>query len=133
MSNDSNYELEFVCPTQEMLEHVITYLSRKKARWDAWSQRGKDLHGIMERTGAKDAAAVVSWGFDFDDIQVDDDGEASVKATAWANENASNIHISGSNGELADLLQKFPFLQITGSYKDEYGRGSIEGSEKAPG
>ena len=130
MSNDTNYDLEFVCPTQEMLEQVIIHLHRKKARWDAWSQRGKDSHELMERTGAKDAAAVVSWGFDFDDIQVDDDGEASVKATAWANENIGNIHISGEQGELADLLQKFPFLEISGSYKDEYARGSIEGSEK---
>ena len=59
MSNDTDYHLRFVCPTREMLEHVMTYLQRKKARWDAWSQRGNDSERLMERTGATSAGKLL--------------------------------------------------------------------------
>lgn len=130
MSNDTDFNLTFSCPSREKLEHVITYLERKKARWDAWQQRGKSSRELLERTGCRHVGAVVSWGFEFDDVEVDEDGEASVRVTAWANENVSNVHISGEQGELADLLQRFPFLEIAGSYKDEYNQGDIAGAEK---
>ncbi len=129
MSNDTDFDLTFICPSREMLEHAITYLERKEERWNAWRQRGKGSAELMERTGASNAAAVVSWGFRFGDIEVDDDGEAAVNAKAWANENATNIWISGEEGELADLLRQFPFLEISGRYSGEYNSGDIDGCE----
>lgn len=130
MSNDTDFDLTFVCPSQEMLEHVITYLERKKARWDAWKQRGKSSSDLLERTGASNFGAVVSWGFAVHKIDVDEDGEASVKVTAWANQNTRNVWISGDEGELADLLQKFPFLEISGRYSGEYESGEIDGCSR---
>lgn len=130
MSNDTYFNLTFVCPSREMLEHVLTYLQRKKARWEAWKERGKRSEDLLERTGASSFGAVVSWGFDVGEIEVGEDGEASVTATAWANQNSSNVWIGGEQGELADLLQKFPFLEISGRYKDGYGDGEIEGCDQ---
>ena len=81
----------------------------------------------MKRVGAEKAAAVVSWGFDRDgEIQVDDSGHASIALTAWANQNFRNVWISGEDGELADLAQRFSFLEITGDSSGEYDSETIE-------
>lgn len=130
MSNDTGFKLRFVCPSRELLDNVISYLRRKKERWDAWKQRGKTSGELLERVGAEHAGAVVSWGFDCDEVQVDEDGEASVDVTSWANQNLGNVHISGEHGELADLITKFPFLDISGTYDSEYGSGDISGSDE---
>jgi hypothetical protein len=128
MSRDVDFDLTFTCPNQEGLEQVMTYLARKKARCDAWERRGKSSKELLRRVGEDSYGAVVSWGFNFDDIVVDEDGEASVHATSWANQNSWNVPISGETGELADLLEKFPTLTIAGTYKDEYGKsGDIHG------
>jgi len=127
MSNDTSFELRFVCPSRELLNDVLTYLRRKKERWDAWKQRGKTSSELLERVGAENVGAVVSWGFDYGEVQLDDDGEASVDVTSWANQNLGNVHISGARGELADLIKKFPFLDISGSYESEYDSGTICG------
>jgi len=131
MSRDTDFNLTFVCPSQERLEELISYLDRKEARWDAWEQRGKSSKALLKRIGAKHYGAVVSWGFNFGEIQVDNDGEATVEATAWANQNLTNVHISGEKGELADLVEKFPDVEVTGTYKNEYGDGGeISGYEE---
>jgi len=122
MSNDTDFKLTFSCPTREQLEHVLWYLNFKKERWDYWSRSDKGSGALMARVGVNSAAAVVAWGFTLeDDVQVSSSGLASVKATAWANQNISNVHISGSSGEIADLRERFSFLTIDGTYKDEYG------------
>jgi len=108
MSRDVDFDLTFTCPSQEELEEVATYLGRKKARWDAWERRGKSPKQLLSRVGVTSYGAVVSWGFVFGEIVVDDDDEASVHVTAWANQNSWNVRISGETGELADLLEKFP-------------------------
>jgi hypothetical protein len=121
MSNDTNFKLTFSCPTREQLEHVLTYLQFKKERWDFWQSRNESSGQLMQRIGAKDPAAVVSWGFNLEgDISVDDEGCASIDATAWANQNGRNVWISGEEGELADLVRRFSFLEISGELEDEY-------------
>lgn len=130
MSCDTDFMLTFSCPTEDELREVVSYLDRKKARWDAWQQRGGSSSDLMERVGATSYGAVVSWGFDFGEIQIDEDGKATVEATAWANQNCTNVYISGEGGELADLIHKFPHLEILGSYHNEYGcEGQIIGYE----
>ena len=123
MSNDTDFKLKFSCPTLEQLEHVLAYLNFKKRRWDSWKARGGLSSELEARVGAQSAATVVSWGFDIQsEIQVTRrSGRASVVATAWANQNFGNIHISGDDGEIADLRRRFSFLRIKGRYKDEYG------------
>lgn len=37
-----------------------------------------------------------------------------------------NVWTSSDEGKLADLLKELPFLEISGSYEDEYGGGEIE-------
>jgi hypothetical protein len=71
----------------------------------------------------KSFAAVVSWGYSFEDeISEIPSGAASIDATAWANQNSlGNVWISGDDGEIADLRARFSFLTISGTYKDEYG------------
>ena len=122
MSNDTNYNLTFSCPSRQQLEHVLWYLNFKKARWDYWHASGKDTDGLCARVGTKSPAAVVSWGFSIEgDIEESPSGAASVTATAWANQNLGNVWISGGDGEVADLRERFPCLTIEGTCKDEYG------------
>ncbi len=91
------------------------------------AKRVANLWSVLAR---KNYGAVVSWGFEFDEINVDEDGEVSVMVRAWANQNVSNVYISGKEGELADLLDKFPFLDISGHFEGEYGSGEIEGYDE---
>lgn len=122
MSNDTNFNITFSCPSREQLEHVLWYLNFKKARWDYWQASSKDTDGLCARVGTKSPAAVVSWGFSIDgEIEVSPSGVASVTATAWANQNSRNVWISGDNGEIADLRERFSCLTIEGTCKDEYG------------
>lgn len=124
MSNDSDFTLRFRHKKKRYLEQVQQYTEEKKSRWDEFKGTEKDLKVLMKRVGAKKRNEVVSWGFDFGEVTKDGDGY-SLRASAWANQNASNMHITGDEGELADLLAQFPELVIEGEYSDEYGRGSV--------
>ena len=127
MSNDTDFKLEFCCPSREQLEHVLWYVNFKKERCDYWKRKGVGFDGLLARVGTKSYAAVVAWGFSLEDeIKVSSSSRATIKATAWANQNSRNVHISGESGEIADLMKRFPFLTIDGTYKDEYGdRGDV--------
>ncbi len=123
MSNDTDFTLRFTCSNREQLEHVLGYIHFKKARWDYWQRNGNDSGSLLARVGMKSFAAVVSWGYSFEDeITESPSGNASIDATAWANQNSlGNVWISGDDGEIADLRGRFSFLTISGTYKDEYG------------
>ena len=122
MSNDTDFNVTFSCPSRHQLEHVLWFLKFKKERWDYWKATGKGTDGLCARVGTKSPAAVVSWGFSVDgDIEESPSGVASVTATAWANQNTRNVWISGDDGEIADLRERFPFLTVEGTCKDEYG------------
>jgi hypothetical protein len=123
MSNDTNFKLHFSCPTRDQLDHVLAYIEFKKSRWDFWQQKEGSSNQLMTRVGTESPAAVVAWGFNFDDdIEENEDGTASVGATAWANQNLRNVWISGEKGELGDLVKRFRFLEISGELEDEYGK-----------
>lgn len=124
MSNDTDFNLRFRHKKKRYLEKVKEYAEAKKARWDEFEAEDKDVKVLMRRVGAKKRNEVVSWGFDFGGIEKDDDGFC-LTATSWANQNLTNLHITGENGELADILSHFPELKIEGEYHDEYGRGSV--------
>jgi formylglycine-generating enzyme required for sulfatase activity len=127
MSNDISYDLVFIAPKKAQLLQVKSYLEDKKSRWD---NRGeKTAADLLKETGLQNAAEIVCWGFEFGKIQQNGDS-FSVEVTSWANENSlGNIWISGAEGELHFLLEKFPELEISGSFKGEFGRGSVCGSE----
>jgi formylglycine-generating enzyme required for sulfatase activity len=128
MSNDISYNLVFEAPQKVLLMHVKSYLEDKKSRWD---NRGeKTAADLLKETGLKHGAEIVTWGFQFGKIQENKGGRFSVEVTSWANENSlGNIWISGSEGELHFLLEKFPELEISGSFKGEFGQGCVDGSE----
>ena len=48
-----------------------------------------------------------------------------------ANENFNYYHVTGSEGEIADLLTKFPSLETAGYYTDEHGAGELYEAEKS--
>ena len=121
MSNDTDYQLEFSHDSYEYLGEVLRYLQTKKERWDNAKEAGKGSAELLAELGLKNPNEVVSWGFEVTGV--------TVRVGSWANENCSNIPISGDRGELADLQEKFPELEITGSYKDEYTYGSVFGCD----
>ncbi len=127
MSNDINYSLKFRSGEREVLKQIKDYLTEKKRRWN--SRGSQTTEALLKKTGLKHPAEVVTWGFEFEKIQEQDDGTYSIKASSWANENSSNPWISGEEGELRFLLEKFPGLEIAGEFGDEYGKGLVSGYE----
>ena len=123
MSNDTDYQLEFSHDSFEYLGEVLRYLQTKKERSDKAKEAGKGSAELMAELGLQNPNEVVSWGFEVTGV--------TVRVRSWVNENVSNLPISGDDGELADLQRKFPELEITGTYQDEYTYGTVSSSEKS--
>lgn len=119
MSNDTEFSLRFCHRSRAYLERVRAYAEEKKARWDA----------SEKKVGARRPNSVVSWGFLFDAIEADGDG-FRLPASVFANQSFANVPITGDDGELADLLARFPELVIEGEFRDEYGRGTVFQTEQ---
>ena len=124
MSNDTGFLLDFCHSEKSYLIDVKVYLEQKKKRWKEFENSNIPVSELMVKLGVEYPNELVSWGFDFDEILKSEDGFV-LSAHTWANQNASNTHISGEDGELADLLRKFPELIIKGTYRDEYGSGRV--------
>lgn len=120
MSNDPSFSLRFRHEKKRYLEELRQYAEQKKARWDKFNATGKDVKVLMKLVGAKKPNHVVSWGFEFGKL-VKYKGGYCLLAWAWANQNSWNMHITGDDGELADLVARFPELLIEGEYESEYG------------
>lgn len=71
-----------------------------------------------------------TWGFNCGEIKYSEGCGYFFRVSGWANENTWNYPITGPNGEINDLQQRFPCLQIEGYYSDEYTAGKLEGGEK---
>lgn len=129
MSNDVDYQITISAKTRTTLVKVLSYLKAKKVRWDAHKDQGGVSSELMAEVGAKIPAEVVSWGFRFGPIKKLAKSY-KVRGTAWANENVRNVSISGAEGELAVLQQKFSDVVIKGTYCDEDGdEGSVSGPD----
>ncbi len=128
MSNDINYDLRFRSDKRSTLTQVKDYLTEKKRQWDGrGSKTAKDL---LKEAGLKHPAEVVTWGFEFGSIRKQADGPYAADVSSWANENSlGNIWISGEEGELRFLMDKFPGLAIEGEFDGEYGGGLVDGWE----
>ena len=129
MSNDTTLNLEFRHQKKSYLEGVQKYLEEKKERWSKLENSGKEMSELMKKAGVQSPNQLVTWGFNFENI-TKSEGEYVLSADTWANQNSFNTHVTGDEGELADLLVNFPELIIKGTYEDEYGRGSINQSEQ---
>ena len=128
MSNDIDYNLRFRSHQRKTLAQVKDYLTEKKLLWDG--RGSKTAEALLKQAGLKHPAEVVTWGFEFWSIRKGDDGAYSVDVSSWANENSlGNIWISGEEGELKFLIDKFPGLAIEGEFDGEYGGGLVDGWE----
>ena len=143
MSNDTSYTLKFRHPKKARLNEVHTYLTKikpaicelvQKIEFDEeWSREER-----LKFLGIQQWSEVITWFFPdmearFSSIEKSDGGTARLHVMsmeAWANENAFNVRISGPSGELADLLARFPDVEIGGEYVDDFGAGSVQGFEK---
>jgi len=139
MSNDTSYSLNLRHPKKSCLQEIKIYLTVVKPaisrfyeniKFDPTWSREKCL-GFL---GIKRWGEVVTWfGPDSDSTigKIVRNGDFhEMEAGAWANEGGGNVWISGPDGELADLLDRFAGLEITGSFLDSYGAGSVKGFEK---
>jgi hypothetical protein len=122
MSCDADFSIEVCAEKKVHLQKMLKYLEEKKMRWDSWKASGKSSTELLEATGEKNFADVVSWGFQWGRIKKAPGQGYKVEGTAWANENSSNVHISGANGELASIAARFPEVEWSVEYSDEYGQ-----------
>jgi hypothetical protein len=121
MSCDANFYIEARAEKKASLQKMLKYLEEKKERWDSWQESGKSSEELLKVSGEKKFADVVSWGFSWGRIKKADGGGHKVDGTAWANENSHNVHISGSDGELASIATRFPEVEWAVEYRNEYG------------
>jgi hypothetical protein len=126
VSNDINYDLRFRSDKRSTLTQVKDYLTEKKRQWDGrGSKTAKDL---LKEAGLKHPAEVVTWGFEFGSIRKQADGTYAADVSSWANENfLGNIWISGEEGELRFLMERFPSLTIEGEFDGEEMSGIVRG------
>lgn len=135
MSNDTSYRLKFRHKKREVLEATEQYLKGKHARWLAYLDRCKregldqTWDQLLGEFQVEAREAAFTWGFSMGEI-TRKSTHWSVEAETWANENPFNVPIAGPGSELADLLQKFPDLDIRGRFRDEFGSGTIKGSQR---
>jgi hypothetical protein len=129
MSNETDFVLQFKHPSREYLQKAQEYMEEKRKSWQAREKIGGSVKTLLEKIGVKRPNEVVSWGFGFGEIREDNEGFA-LHATARANQNIRNLHITGKDGELADVLSNFPQLKIHGVFKDKYGHGTVHQSEQ---
>jgi hypothetical protein len=119
MSCDTDYKLTVYSENKKDLQDLKKYCKFKKERWDSWSSSGRNADELLKETGEKDYSDVVSWGYQWGNIRKF--GESyKMEGTSWANENCSNLHIKGSNGELASIAKRFPDIEWEVEFEDEY-------------
>lgn len=143
MSNDTSYTLKFRHPKKARLNEVHTYLTKIKPAICELVQKINFDEGWPEEErlkflGIQQWSEVITWftpdtEVRFSSMKKSDGGTGTLHVMsmeAWANENAFNVWISGLCGELNDLLVRFPDVEISGKYVDDYGVGSVQGYEK---
>ena len=72
-------------------------------------------------------------GLSCEDVKYEEGTGYFFRLEGEANENFNYYHVTGSEGEIADLLTKFPSLETAGYYSDEHGAGELYGAEKCGG
>ena len=66
-----------------------------------------------------------TWGLECEEIKYNNFYGYFYRVYGWANENSWNYKITGEGGEIDDLLRRFPNLEITSHYRDEYSAGEL--------
>lgn len=123
MVNVTFYGVHLLHWSSDYLEAVQQYIENKVARWEEFAATGQSATVLMKETGATRRNEVVAWRFEFRDIQECGEFYFLLAMTYWENPNALNLRITGSDGELADLLQQFPELTIKGEFYDDFEEG----------
>lgn len=130
MGNDSTYTI-VVSGGKSDIDELLRYIEEKTERWEKWcaktekwseKRRAKSREEEMKKHGIEKRAGFVTWGFTVDGRE-DRGNKSTVTLTGWANENSSNCYISGEDGELADLHKRFPYLDYSVDYTDDYSQG----------
>jgi hypothetical protein len=121
MSYNVDFSIRAIAARRARLKELRGYLEAKKSLCD-------QLEGIVTddqllELGLAFVSDVVTWGFCWQPIrQYKGGGIYYMDGTAWANQNAMNIHISGRAGELARTALIFPDIDWEVSFSDEFGQ-----------
>lgn len=133
MSNDTYYSIR-LSGSAAQLDALLIYMDQKAKVWNAWKERRGDRgmvsESMLKAKGLILPAEFVSWGFNVKGKSVSRRGKMTVYMDSWANENWSNVWISGKEGELHVLNRRYPDIEISVEFMDEYGKGTCS---EAPG
>lgn len=127
MSNDTYYSIRLSGPAAQ-LDALLNYMDQKAKIWNAWKEKREDWETVSESMlkakGLILWAEFVTWGFNVKKKILSRKGKKmTVYMDSWANENRSNVWISGKQGELHVLSRRFPDVEISVDFIDEYGKG----------
>ncbi len=136
MSNDTGYQLTLKHASRKTLEALRIFVTAVKPQLSEFvlqmqfPEKMED-QDRLKLLGIGKWSEVITWADGWNIGKVTkDDSVYILNVNAYANEGGTSIWISGKDGELADLLRRFPGLVITGTFSDDYGSGSLKGLEK---
>lgn len=122
MSQDT--DVSFIIRGGEVAVRAAIKWQKKKERdWKKIQKVRNRGDKWMLKNGYESLSEFVTWGMDFGEVKVTKAKRASVKVTMWANENTTNVHITGDEGELQYFIGCNPDITIKGKWKNEYGMG----------
>jgi hypothetical protein len=104
-------------------------LEEKAKSWQAWETTGRSMKKVLEKIRTTRPNEVVSLGLNLGQIVELDQGFV-LHATAQVSQKLRDLHMTGTGGELADVLSKFPELKIDGVFHDKYGSGTVHQAEQ---
>lgn len=131
MSNDSNYTIR-ITGSQKRIDELLEYLDVKLNRWKTWQKTHQDISSAsykkaltktLRDLGMSSLGEFVSWGFSVEN-RISRAKKDTITLHAWANENSTNTPISGAEGELRVLYDRFSDLSYKVRYQDDYSSGN---------
>lgn len=131
MSNDSSYTIRITGPPKR-IDELLEYLEVKLNRWETWQKMHRNISSAsykkalaktLRELGMNSLGEFVSWGF-LEENRISSAKKDTLTLHAWANENSTNTPISGAEGELRVLYDRFSDLSYKVRYQDDYSSGS---------
>lgn len=135
MSNSTHYKLRLLHRDKPTLVRVKQFLSERERQWEdelkhlAW--RSPEALSEFCKSSGKSLRDVLTLGYlALGSVRATASGFSLSLSIERGERPWDELWVAGPQGQLAHLLDKFPGLQINGTFSDEPGHGTIEGWEK---
>ena len=122
MSCDTDVSFAMRAATIEDLESAIEWQKAKESAWKKFQNVRNRDETWMQENGFTSPEQFVTWGMNFSGSpqKAEGEGHYEINVEMWANENGSNVHITGHGGELMHFIRSNPRITIEGTCSNEH-------------